>query len=285
MKTLILSSNNVVDGTGLSVYRYQFPAGGAKFENHELALLSCSAYYSWYNVSSSDYSNTTFQYTWRGGTTETVTLDGGFYEIADTNAYLQSYVISKKHYLTDSGGNCVYYLEVLTNSTYYSVQLNCYAVPTPGEAPALGYSQPTGASWSFPDTATTPQFITSSSNNFRKVVGFSSGTYPPETQDATYSVLSNDDVPQVSPVSNVVVKCSLLQNKYAVPDTLLYSFSPSVGFGSQVTIEPSEKSLVDMRDGQHTEVEISFWDQDLNRLPIKDSQIVVILGVRKSQEH
>eukprot|EP00952_Eustigmatos_sp_NYUAD-ZCMA_P003085 13407-Eustigmatos_ZCMA.PRE.1 len=68
-------------------------------------------------------------------------------------------MVSNGHYLTDSNGDYVYYIEFQENSVYYAVQLNCYYVPT---ALPSGYSNP--ASMTFPATNKTPQVVIPSTN-------------------------------------------------------------------------------------------------------------------------
>ena len=251
------------------------------FENEELAVASISIYYSWPNITST-YNNQSFSYTWIDGTVVSVTIPEGFYTVPDINSYLQSVMVTNKHYLTTSTGSYVYYLELLENATYYAVQLNAYAVPTAAQAAALGYSLPAGATWVLPVAATTPQLTISSTNNFKTIIGFSAGTYPSVAQSTTYSLTSNSGTaPQVTPVSSVIVCCDKLDNPYAIPDSVMFSLSPDTSYGSLISSRPSEFAWIDLKDGYHNELTISIVDQNFSPLPIKDTNIVVQLMVRK----
>lgn len=278
---IIINGSSVVSGSNNSIYRYVFPQGSVKFNKSRVAVASISLYYSWYNILST-LNNNTFSYVWytnSGSTTVNITIPDGFYSIDDLNAYLQSQLIVNGHYLIDGNGDYVYYLEFATNSTYYSIQFNSFPIPT--SLPS-GYSNP--ASMTFPITASTPQIIISS-NSFRNIIGFNAGTYPNPVQTTTYSKLS-DFTPQVTPVQSVILACTLLNNKYSNPGTVLYSFSPvGTSFGSLIQTNPSQFSFVDIQDGNYNTFDITFLDQNFNFLQINDSNLVVQLLIETKKEY
>ena len=183
MLPLILNSNNVVDNGNNDTMIYKFPAGAVTFNRNVIAISSISLYFSWFNITSattnSEYNNNSYEYVWYGSTgasTYTVTMPDGYYEISDINAYLQSVLVSNGHYLTDSSGNYVYYLQLEVNQTEYAVQFNSY--PIPSSLPS-GYSNP--ASMSFPSADTTPQITILSTNNFpfEKIFTYANGFCAP----------------------------------------------------------------------------------------------------------
>lgn len=287
MRTLILNGNNVVDNSLNDTYTYQFPNGAVKFKNDQVAVASISIYFSWYNITSattgSGYNNNTYQYIWTdggGSSTHTVTMPDGYYEIDTLNAYLQSQMVANGHYLKDAGGDYVYYLEIIANQTYYGVQLNSYALPT---ALPMGWSNP--AAIVFPAVASTPQFVILPTNNFKDVIGFNAGTYPPVIQATNYSVLSQN-TPQITPVSSLIMTCTLLNNKYALPNTLLYSFNvQGTQFGALYTLNTPQFSFVDVVDGEYTNFTVQFFDQNLNRIAINDSNIVIMLVIARKESY
>lgn len=277
---IILNSSNVVAGSNNSIYRYQFPQGSVKFNKSKVAVASINMYYSWYNILAS-LGNNTFTYTWynnAGSATFTITFPDGFYDVAGLNAYLQSKMITNGHYLVNASGNYVYYLEFVTNSTYYSIQFNSYPIPT--SLPS-GFTNP--AAITFPVTATTPQ-ITIAANAFRDIIGFNAGTYPSVVQTTNFSKLS-DYTPQVSPVQSIILSCTLLNNKYSNPGTVLYSFSSAgTSFGSLIQNAPSQFSFVDIQTGSYNTFDITFLDQNYNFLKINDSNLVVQLLIESKIE-
>lgn len=278
MKTLVLNSSNIQSGNSYSdSWDYNFP-GNASFHDEQISVSQISIYYSWRNISST-YGNNTFSYVWCDGTTTSVTIPDGYYSIDDLNAYLQSVMVSKTHYLVNSSGQYVYYLEFVTSSTYYSVVLNSYPVPT---ALPTGYSTPSGVTWSFPATAKTPQLVTTNSG-FNSIIGFNSGTYPTSQQTTTYSKTS-DVTPQVSPVNSLIVTCSLVSNNIGVPDNVIYSFSPNASYGSIINVSPPVPIWCDIKNGCYNKMTITIRDQNYNRVKFLDTQGIILLSVKKKSE-
>lgn len=287
MRTIIINGNNVVPNSLNDTYKYSFPNGAVTFFNDQIAVASISIYFSWFNITSastaSGYNNNTYTYTWydaAGASTHTVVMPDGYYEIKDLNAYLQYVMVQNGHYLVDPSGDFVYYLEWITNQTYYATQLNSYPIPT--ALPAL-WTNPAGLT--FPLVATTPQVTILPTNNFGKVVGFNAGTYPPAVQATNYSKLS-DFAPQITPVNSLIMTCNLLNNTYANPNTLLYSFNPAgTQFGALIDIQVPQFAFVDILDGQYTDFTIQFYDQDLNRITIQDPNVVILLAIGKKEQY
>ena len=275
--TIALNQSNLVSGSTNSKYQYSFPAGGVTFSpGFEVALQSLSMYYSWPNITAS-YGNNSFQYSWLG-VPVSVTLPDGFYTISEVNSFLQSAMVSNSQYLIDSAGNYVYFLEITTNSSLYAVQLNAYPIPTSTQAAALGYTTPTG--WAgYPVSATTPQFIIPSTT-LQNIFGIAAGTYPSSTQSTTYSKTSSF-TPQVSPVSSVYVLCSLVNNRYGLPQNIIYNFSPNVSYGSQIVIQPPYPSYSSVQQGSYVSLSVQFVDQSFQPLNILDSNVSVLLSIKE----
>lgn len=266
MKTLILNSTHLV-GSDNNVLTYNFPAGSVHFKDNKIGLGRLSMYYSWENVTSS---NGGWSYTWTDGTVVSCILPAGFYTVSDMNAYLQSIMISNGHYLKNSSGENVFYLELVTNSVYYTVQLNSYAVPT---SLTTGWTNP--GSWTLPTTAKTPQLTIST---LSALIGITAGTYPSTTQSTNYSTQSTT-TPQITPVQSVIMTCSLISNPLSNPTNLFYSFSPDVTYGSLLNIEPSKSCPNDIKDGAYNQLTIRFYDQTFTALKIKDPNIVLLLEI------
>ena len=278
MKTIILNSTNIVPNSGNSNFIYNFPAGGTQFKNDEIALSNISMYYSWFNINQALYNNNVFNYIWLG-TTYVVTIPDGNYQIKELNDYLQWVMIQNGHYLVDGGGNYVYYLELILNVSRYAVEFIASPIPT---ALPSGWSNPAGLV--FPATATTPQIQILSTNNFYKIIGFNAGTYPTPTQSTIYSKLS-DTAPQVSPINSIIMECNLINNNLALPSKLLYSFTiQNVAFGDVLNISVPEFSWNDIADGFYDRIQIELKDQNLNSIQINDSQIVILLCIKKKSE-
>jgi len=289
MRTIILSGTDLVpnDYYG-NKFRYDFPVGSVSFKDDQVAVSSVQIYYSWFNITSSNtgsrYNNNVFQYYWYDNTGQigpfTITIPDGYYSVATLNAYLQSQMVANNHYLVDSFGDYVYYLELVENPSAYAVQFNSFPIPT--ALPAL-WTNPGGMT--FPAVASTPQLVILSTNSFKDIIGFNAGTYPAITQATNYSKIS-DYTPQVSPVSSIVMTCSLVQNRYAIPNTLIYSFTPAgTAFGDIINVQPSELSFNDISDTTVNSIEITFLDQNLRDIKLNDTQLCILLVIKNKYEY
>jgi hypothetical protein len=277
---IIINGNSLVSDSFNNKYRYDFPVGSVSFNSSKVAVNNISMYYSWFNITSNE-NNNTFSFIWDGTLTvqHDVSIDDGFYDISSLNSYLQDYCVNNDLYLVDDSGDFVYYLEFVENPTYYAVQFNSYPIPT---ALPAGWTEP--ASWpGYPVSASTPQLIVNSDDDFGDIIGFNAGTYPASAQTTNYSKLS-DYTPQVSNVQSIILTCDLLNNKYSIPNTALYSFSPSsVSFGSLITSEPAEHEYIDIQDGTYASVQISFLDQNFDPIYIRDTNLIVQLLIKNKE--
>jgi hypothetical protein len=143
---------------------------------------------------------------------------------------------------------------------------------------------------------TTGTYIVSAASANSYVVSVSQSVLTPITgtfysmgasQSPSYSTIqtfSSSSVPQVTPLSSYVLTCNLLNNNYAVPNSLLYSFSPQATFGSQFTIAPNQYSFIDIQPGQYTSFQISFLDQNNNPTILQDNNLVILLIVADKGE-
>ena len=278
---ITLNSTNVTADPSNAVYRYNFP-GSIKFDNAKVAVAQCNIFFSWFNISAANDNNSyQFIFTDGGGsTTYTVTMDDGYYSIADMNTYLQSILISNGLYLVDSVGDFVYYIEILTNATFYAVQLNNYAFPT---ALPAGYTNPNALT--FPGVASATQFIILD-NAFQQIIGFNDQTIPVGIEATNQSNLS-DFTPQVDTVQSVVIAANLINNLYSNPSSLLYPFtaSESAGFGDLINVHPQNLLYLDVNEGYYNFVEITFLDQLFNKIQIQDTNVVVQLSFIVKKEN
>lgn len=271
--TLIINQSHL-DTSDSSNSRYIYPLPATmNISKTKVCLQKINVYYSWFNIEAAR-GNNTFSYIWTdgGGSTQyDLTIVDGYYSISDLNAWLQSQMISNGHYLVDGSSNYVYYLEFVTNSNYYSAQLNSYALPT---SLPIGYSNP--GLIVFPAVASTPQVIINA-NAFRDVIGFNAGTYPAAVQATTYSKIS-DYTPQVSPVQSITVLCNLVSNDMANPSNLMYSFTAAgVGFGGLIESSPNQLEFLNINPGYYNNVICELRDQQFNRVDFKDPNILIQL--------
>jgi hypothetical protein len=278
---IIVNASNVVSGSNNSTYRYNFPGGAVNFKGAKIAVAQISMFNSVFNITAAN-GNNTFSFLWYSGITTQfdITITDGYYDIAALNSYLQQYCITNSLYLIDAAGDYVYYLEFIENPNAYAVQFNSYPIPT---ALPVGYSAPAG--WlGYPLTTLVPRLIVPSTN-FQNLIGFVAGTFPTAIQTTAYSANSSF-TPQVSPVESMLLSCSLLNNIYSNPNTILYSFTAAnTEFGNLIDSRPAEFAYVNVQDGSYPYFELRFLDQSYNALTIQDSNLIVQLLIRNVENN
>ena len=124
-KTIILTSANIEENSNNTKLVSNFRSGGYTFKSDMIALQSVYQYFIIFNITSA-YGNNTFSYTWFDGIEYTITIPDGYYEISDLNSYFQSIMFANTHYMTNSAGQFIYFLEFVVNTSRYAVQINSY---------------------------------------------------------------------------------------------------------------------------------------------------------------
>lgn len=269
---VILNSTNVIQGEP-SAYVYKFPRNSINLKNASIAVSNINLYYSWGNVNKTLYNNNTFQFLFpdtAGSTNYDVVLPDGNYEVEDINAYLQKVFVDNRLYnINTSTGQYRYYMELKANPITYSIDLVCYTVPT--STPA-GYSDPVGGFGNGYPTQPEQPFLNITNENFGKLIGYSVGLHIDTTSQFT---------PQIAEVSSVLVRCSMINNKFTNPPDIIYSFTTKgQKFGSMLAIENNNLVFNQIPDGMYTELIIRFVDQNYRRLNIIDTNLVIYLVIQ-----
>lgn len=294
MRTLILNSTNIVAGTNNSILSYEFAGGNINLKKgQKVALASIQMYYSTFNITAANKNNT-FTYKWVNGTNYVVTIPDGFYDIPALNNYLHFTMVQNTHYLL-SGSNNVYLMEFNINPTLYAVELNCYTISV-AIAAANTWTLPAGATWVLPNNIIVPELIVGT-NNFGLVIGFAAGTYPnaviagvppAQTQTPAYTTTQtfvSTSVPQVTPLSSYIITCSLINNNYAVPNNLLYSFAPVGTIGEQFTVAPNQYVFIDVLPAQYNRFNVQFIDQNFRPVAIQDPNMIIQLVISDVEDN
>jgi hypothetical protein len=305
MRTLILNSSNIVDGTNNSVLEYNFPGGNVVFKKgHKLALASLQMYYSTFNITSANKNNT-FNYTWVNGVSYSVVFPDGFYDILAINNFLHFTMVQNKHYLVNiATGDFIYFITLNANPNAYAIETNCFLMNTTLFPPAT-FALPAGATWVVPSVQAICPMLQVLNNDFQSVIGYNAGYYPQGSSGAyapaviggvspaftqipaytTTQTFLGDLVPQITPLSSYTLSCSLINNNYAVPNSLLYSFSPQGVFGSQFTIAPNQYVFIDIYEGQYNTFTIRFTDQNNRPVSIEDPNYVLLLIISEPSDN
>lgn len=295
MSNIILNQTNIVNSNNNKL-SYKFPRNVTFQEGAEISLTSMNLYYSWFNISSAN-NNNFFQYLWWDiygilNVVVDVIIPDGYYSVADLNEFLISEMVRNGHYLTpvESPNNNVYFIEFLTNSTYYSVELRLSSMSY-NETMEIGsftpdtgmnmFLAPTG--WTMPsDDFECPKLIIPTNNNFGKIIGFNSGTIEPATIDQTinksYTILSQI-TPQLEPQSTGIIKCNLVKNNMSSPNDVLTSFSASgVGFGDMVK-NILNTSYSKIAPGTYDSIDLEIVDQHFLPINIIDFSMLFVLHI------
>lgn len=289
--TIVLNQSNIVPDGKNNTLVYKFP-NSVSFPHHEIAVQNITMYYSWENINANPLANNVFSYTWVAGavsTTYNIVIPNGLYEVADLNFYLQYIFIQNGTYLINTAGENVYYAEFLVNPNRYAVQINTFPVPT---ALPVGWSVPVAdpasgtAGWvGFPLTTFNPQLTIP--NNLNKILGFTTPN-PFQTSLNTgvgtnLSYLSNTS-PQVQPNSSVYLAISNIANKYAIPNSIIYSLSPSVAFGEQINEFPPQFAFNKLLSGTYNEIRLQILGIDFQPLTILDPNMTIVLVIRDTKD-
>lgn len=271
MRNIIINQSNIVSGSNNTQFLYKFPVT-QKFEDIQIALANLNFNQSIFNVTV-DNNNNKFEYVWYdavGSTTITVTMPNGIYQLEDINAFLQFTMVQNNHYLINDVGDYVYYISLTKNLVYYKYEISCDPIPT---ALPFGWSAPVG--FTYPVVATTPQVIIPSTK-IQSLLGFPAGTYPTPVQATTYNELS-PNVPQIFPVSSLLIACSLVNNDLQYPNQVFYSFINDQPAGTPVSIIPSEYAFINLNDGYYHSLSIQILDQFFQPISITDPDILMNL--------
>lgn len=251
-------------------------------KDSEVALANAFLYYSWFNISAANNNNTiSYAFPNSVGTmvTYNITFPDGFYSVYDINGFFQGKQYDNGHFLLDANGTEEYYFSITPNSVYYSITLTCASIPS---SLPTDYTNPNSLNLAGIG-GKCPQLVVGS-NNFGALIGFAKSTSYPTTTQTTLYQINSPLVPQISPVSAVNIDCNLVNNTYSRFPRVLYTFSPSVTFGSQINIQPFQLIFLPISDGQYDTIKVRLCDQDGNNLPIIDTSIVVTLLIRKKQK-
>lgn len=266
---LIVNKSHHVGG---SRYIYRF-GRSVDFTNIDIALGSCSVFYSWRNITTA-LNNNSFQiiHPKTGGTdTLTITLPDGGYEIADINNYLRWYLIQNGYYIQNNTTlEQKVFCELRVNASTYAVEFVAY----PTTAVPSGWTA--GSSYSYDGVGNTPQLVIGS-NNFGTLIGYASGSFPSVATNLLNTTTSTL-TPVLSQVLNVLLTLDCVDNPYAPSSTVIHALSSSgTSYGHLITSEPSTLAFIPCQKTARQEIVLQFVDQNMLPLEMIDHDIVVKL--------
>ena len=223
---------------------------------YEVSLVSCNLWYSYPNVSATEYNNAKFTYSPDSGVTfKDVDFPTGTYTITDLNSYLHDQLILNGDYDTDTNG--IPSISFTPNFNTLKVEIEI--------------------------TEATFQ-VDLSTSNFYKLFGFS------DTQAASILTASavGDNIANINnDVNKLVIGTSLLGNSLntydnSVKGTTLYSFIPDSAPGSNVLVQPAERLYIPMNNAyQIFNVRMYIQDNLGRRLDFRGEPVSYLIHIRE----
>jgi len=248
-----------------------------------------------------------------------ITIPQGQYEVTNLNQYLQYELINLGMYMIDTTGNFVYFTNMVINATRYSVQINTYPIPHQSQftlniltgiwtgnagTPYTGWTTP--SNWvGFVDVAEVnfynPCLFLPA--NFSTLLGFKPNTFTiggvsgtvSTTPLTTIAELDNSAVetiksflsplaPQVQPNASIFFSISNIDNKYAVPNTIIFSLNPAVAFGEQITEYPPQFAWNKLLNGTYNNLRLQILGLNYQPIQILDPNITIVLVIRDQKD-
>jgi len=298
---IILNKSNIFNlNQGNNTLIYAFPSDILfKNSNSTIAISSLNIYYSWFNITSKN-NNNYFQYKFFNNNKQleifNVHITDGYYTIQTLHEYLQNAMVENAHYVITPSGDHMYFIELLTNETYYSVQVKLSSISKMMLFDGVTYditdqtSEYRIAGTWLPDDLLyiTPQLIIPASNNFGNLIGFQKGTvveYDSSNDiiNNQYSIL-NDFSPNIEVQNSMIITCNLVENTLGKPKNILHSFSmQNTQFGNS-NQGVHEIVYSKIKTGIYKTLQLNFYDQDFQQLQILDPNMVITLSIIQNNE-
>jgi hypothetical protein len=290
MSSLIkIDRGELVENGFNNTWKYNFVGSSVNFKDMEIAVQSINLYNSQFNIDAGQYANNTLSIevpTAATTSTINITLADGVYQYTDINRNIQNALVNAGAYLIDPSGNNVFYIQITANSTYYAAQLDCSATPTTLPTTGGTWTRPSTGLYSaggsgLPTTTRVPRLIVNNAE-FGKVIGFTTGTYPPTSSTTSVSTLSNI-TPEIHPTSSYVLRCDLVKNIFDPAGNILTSFPRPSETGKIITFQPSQYAWMDTHDGARNSITIQIYDQDDKPVKFRDKSVSIMLMIRKKR--
>lgn len=274
-KTVIVNSSNYVQGSG-NKYVYQFPQTSYFTAGSGIGVSNIAIYNSIQNITQKR-GNNKITINWLG-VDYNIIIPDGYFSVSDLNYFLQNYCIINNLYVTaNSGADNVYFIEIIINSIRYSTSLNFYAIPTDAQATALGYTKPSGATWTYPASPQCPSL--SFNQQFGNLLGQTFGKYPAQISSVNVQFLSTQ-TPVISPVDSLILTCNLINSKYSIPSNVLFTVPISSSLGSLINIPISTIVYNDILPQNFSSLEITIFDQLFNPVVLLDKEMTLTLIIQ-----
>ena len=224
-----------------------------------------------------------------------ITIPDGLYQVADLNNLLQFNMIANGDYLINASGQNVYYAEFSVNPSRYAVQINTF--PIPSSLPT-GYTAPAGIT--YPPAPLNPVLTIPPTGGATTGLGYllgfklglttsslavnaSTGTYITTNTAGTISYISTSS-PNIQPNSSLLFSSTGVDNQYSVPNSIIYTISPSVAVGSIISDKPPNFIWNKMYDGFYNQLTITILGTNLQPIQLNDPSTTIMLSIATAEE-
>ncbi len=106
-------------------------------------------------------------------------------------------------------------------------------------------------------------------------MGFAPQSFPRSVAFTTRKSLLSDTTLNLTPVNSVIVLCNLVNKPFSIYSNTLYTFTPNSTFGSNIDVQPSQDTFINIDNEVYTYLEIEFRDQTYNQMLINDPNLTV----------
>lgn len=276
VKTILINSTNVSNSYN-NQFTYKFAGGGLELPSDKLNQIAVSQItipYSFFNISSGIYGNSTYSILYNS-VTYNITIPDSFMSVNDLNKNLQYFFVQNNLYTLDSLGGYVYYITLRYNTAQYSVEAlfnNCSL--------ASGGSNPTGMVL----TGTSMQLIINNAS-FGKLLGLSLGTYPSSPASVTTVISSNIQV-EGSPIQALTLTANIVNNAISNSPSSFYAFTPvNTAFGSNISVTAPELVWCDCYNGRYQQLVIEIRDQLSRPVQLRDNAVCFMICLKTSAQN
>ena len=270
---IIINSSNF--NTESSTFIYNFPSTQALIDS-EIGVSTANIFNSIYNVSA-ELGTNSIQIMFPSGATSyittTYTIPDGFYDDVSFNYYLQSIFLTGLFYTAASSSlKITTYLSLGVSTNQYANVITTYPIP-------FTATPPPGATWTANSgTLRSPQikFL----GNTGLLFGYLNNVWYGSTN--TELVTNSIICPQINFSQSIILTCNLVANAgLAYPSNMLYSMAIDASFGSMITSPNSEVIYSNISSTNVKTVELKIFDQLMKPLKLLDSNILIVLSIRK----
>lgn len=247
-----------------------------------------------------------------------VILPDGNYTTSTLSEAFKAVMLKNKHYLVSSADPTKYlfFYDFIDNPVSVKCRLSIYALKSTfiGTNKWLypnGSVTPLAGTWSAPTGKSVygrVEFPEDTISGMSKFLGFTgrivknasfvpdeklSRTYPSTyglkddgtaldtSISATALMYEGETIPVQLPISSIIVTSNLCKNQFSNPDNVLHSFTMKSASGYLNTERPNFINWMQIARGSYQYVEITFLDQNMNKINLRDPQILVQLLFRQ----